>query len=479
MRIGNQVPTRSVVLPYTKSMGDSAIYLYEDSERVAIEWQKNLIKDILAIDEDGKWVHQKFGYSVPRRNGKNEVIAMREFYSLVNGEKVCHTAHRVSTSHSAWERLVKILSDAGYQELGRRSKNDHLAPRYSFRTTKARGLETIELTGGGIATFRTRTTNGGLGEGFDLLIVDEAQEYTIAQQSALVYTVSDSKNPQTIFCGTPPTTESAGTVFAEMRKACLDGQSFDTGWAEWSVEREPRDLMDVELWYETNPSMGFHLDERKVRSEFDPRNPLDFVIQRLGYWYLYSLKSAILESEWRQTEVPKQPELKPERYFAVKFAKDNVQNVCLSVAAKTTDGKVFVEAIDCRPVRSGIEWLLPFFKNPGYAGVIIDGDTGGEMLQDLLKDNKVRKHSKATVPQVIDANAKFENGVFNDGIRHIDQEALRLAVSNCQHRPIGSKGGFGYQVLEEQYEVGLIESTALAFWLCYEAKEKKKQTISM
>lgn len=477
MTTGRQTPTQSLILPYEKSMGDAAIYLYEDSERTAIDWQKSLIKHILAQDENGKWVHQKFGYSVPRRNGKNEVIAMRELYSLVNGEKVCHTAHRVATSHSAWERLVKILSDAGYTELGRRTKNEK-PPKYSFRTTKARGLETIELTGGGTASFRTRTTNGGLGEGFDLLVIDEAQEYTIAQQSALIYTVSDSQNPQTIFCGTPPTTESAGTVFAEMRKACLAGETFDTGWAEWSVDREPKDLMNVEAWYETNPSMGYHLDERKVRSEYDPRNPLDFIIQRLGYWYMYSLKSAILESEWRQTEMLK-PELAPERYFSVKFCKGPLQNVCLAVAAKTKDGKVFVEAIDCRPIRSGVEWLIPFFQNPGYAGVVVDGDGGGEMLSDLVKAHKIKKLTKATVPNVIDANAKFENAVFNDGIRHIDQEALRLAVSNCQHRPIGNKGGFGYQTKEDQYEVGLIESVSLAFWLCFESKEKKKQKVAL
>lgn len=478
MREGRQTPTTSVVLPYKESMGPAAIYLYEDSQRTAIDWQKRLITDILGMDENEKWVHQKFGYSVPRRNGKNEVIAMRELYSLVNGEKVCHTAHRVSTSHSAWERLVKILGDAGYTELGRRSKKEK-PPKYSFRTTKARGLETIELTGGGVATFRTRTTNGGLGEGFDLLVIDEAQEYTVAQQSALVYTVSDSKNPQTIYCGTPPTTESAGTVFAEMRKSCVAGETVDTGWAEWAVDREPRDLLDVDLWYETNPSMGHHLDERKIRSEYDPSNPLDFTIQRLGFWYMYSLKSAILESEWRQSEVAKRPDLKPERYFAVKFAKDKVQNVCLSVASKTMDGKVFLEAIDCRPVRSGVEWLIPFFQNPNYRGVIYDGESGGEMLADLLKENKVRKGVKASLGNVIDANAKFENAVFNDGLRHIDQEPLRLAISNCQHRPIGSKGGFGYQVLEEQYEVGLIESAALAYWLCTEAKETKKQTVSL
>ena len=35
------------------------------------------------------------------------------------------------------------------------------------------------------------------------------------------------------------------------------------------------------------------------------------------------------------------------------------KNVCLSIAVKT-DNKVFVEAIDCRPITAGMNWLLDF-----------------------------------------------------------------------------------------------------------------------
>lgn len=475
-RIGRQTPTQSLILPYEQSKGAEAIELYEASGRQAIDWQKQLTEEILGVDSDGLWVHQKFGYSVPRRNGKNEILAIRELYGLEHGEHMCHTAHRVTTTHQAWVRLCKILGDAGYTELGRKKKNEE-PPERSFRTTKGLGLETIEMTNGGSIVFRTRTANGGLGEGFDLLVIDEAQEYTIAQQSALVYTVSDSPNPQTIYCGTPPTTESAGTVFSDMRKACLADEAYDTGWAEWSVELEPRDLMNVDTWYETNPSMGYHLNERKVRSEFDPNNQLDFIIQRLGYWYLYSLKSAITEAEWRVSEVAKRPDLQSERFFGIKFGHDGA-NTCLAVASKTADGKVFVEAVDCRPFRGGIEWLVPFLKNPHMAKTIVDGDTGKQILLDIVKEEKIKHVITPTVHEIIDANSKFENAIFNGGLMHIDQEALRQAISNCAHRPIGSKGGFGYKTLDEAYEVALIEAVSLAYWLCSETKAKKKQTIS-
>lgn len=476
MKKGRQLPTQSVILPYKKSMGAAAVRLYEQSGRKAIKWQKDLARHLMSVGSDGLWVHQKFGYSVPRRNGKNEILVMREFWGLANGEKICHTAHRVTAAHDAWGKLCRALSNAGYKALGRKKK-DELPPEKSYRTTKALGLETIEVIGGGTAVFRTRSASGGLGEGFDLLVIDEAQEYTTAQQSALVYTVSDSKNPQTILCGTPPTLESAGTVFAEMRKSCLDGSSYDSGWAEWSVPSEPQDLMDKKLWYDVNPSMGHHLDERKVRSEYDPNNKLDFLIQRLGYWHSYSLKSAISEKDWRQSEVTSRPELQPERYFGVKFAKNGV-NACLAVAARTADGgKVFVEAIDCRPIRGGIDWIVPFLQNPGYAGVAADGEAGMQMLADIMKERKVRKLARPSVQEIINANAKFENAVFNSGVCHVDQEALRNAVANCKHRAIGSKGGFGYETLDDAFEVSLVECTALAYWICSEGKPRKKQSV--
>lgn len=111
-RVGEQRPTRSRILPYSDTKGGEAVELYNQSnKRHALEWQELLAADIMAVNEDGLWTHMKFGYSLPRRNGKNEVIVMRELWGLANGEKILHTAHKTTTSHSAWDRLVHVLSE--------------------------------------------------------------------------------------------------------------------------------------------------------------------------------------------------------------------------------------------------------------------------------------------------------------------------------------------------------------------------------
>ena len=473
-RKGRQTPTRSVILPYDSSKGLEAVDLYNQTGRTAIEWQELLLEDIMATGEDGLWIHQKFGYSVPRRNGKNEIVAAREMWGLVNGEIICHTAHRTTTSSSAWKRLIKLLTSAGYIELGRKRK-DEIPPEKSFRCNKQHGLENIVLTNGGQIDFRTRTPNGGLGEGFDLLIIDEAQEYTDDQEAALIYTVSDSKNPQTIYCGTPPTATSAGTVFEHMRADCLSGKSYESGWAEWSIPKATEDLYDVDLWYETNPSMGFHLDERKIRSEIKPKENSDFNIQRLGVWLTYNQKSEVSESEWMQMAVRKLPEFKGQLFAGIKFGADG-QNVALSIAVKTSTGKIFVESIDCQSIRKGTGWLIRFLKAADIRMTVIDGRSGTDLLIEECKANKVKPIPQTVkVAEICTASTMFLQALEQQSICHKAQPSLVQSVCNCERRAIS--GGFGFKSQKESVDVSLMESMVMAHWACAVTKERRKQKI--
>ena len=466
IRLGKQTPTISIRLPYTESLGTEAVALYNRSDRTAQDWQAIMLEDIMAVNADGLWVHMKFGWSIPRRNGKSEILIMRALHGVSHNERVLYTAHRTTTSHNAWEKVTERLSKAGYVE------------GTDFKTTKQFGLERIEwLTGEGVINFRTRSSKGGLGEGYDLLIIDEAQEYTSDQESALKYVVTDSKNPQTLMCGTPPTAVSSGTVFMKYRKECLTGKSEDSGWAEWSVP-DLTDAHDPELWYETNPSLGTILSERTIRSELGD-DQVDDNIQRLGLWLRYSQKSAISKEEWTSYALAEKPKIgkKPKIFFAVKYGKTG--NVSLAAALKLDDGKIFVEAIDCRPIREGNDWIIAFLRNPHTESVAIDGAGNQTVLADDMKNADIKcKPILPKVAEIVSANALFEQQLFNGGIVHMNQPALTQAAANCEHRAIGSSGGFGYSSVLEGADITLLEAVSLAHWLCANAKERKKQIIS-
>lgn len=460
VRRGRQTPTQSVVLPYTSTRGQEAIDLYNATGKTAQEWQELLLSDILAYNEEGLWVHTKYGYSVSRRNGKNEIVAIREMFGLKIGEHILHTAHRATTTHSAWERLLKLLEKAGVKVVS---------------SYKAMGKERIEVQGDGCIEFRTRTSKGGLGEGYDLLIIDEAQEYQDDQETALKYVVSDSQNPQTIFCGTPPTAVSSGTVFTKFRRKTLEGRNEDAGWAEWSVEKET-DPRDKEAWYETNPSLGVVLTERKIRSEIGDDN-IDFNIQRLGYWIQYNQKSAISKTEWEELKAGKKPELTGSLFVGIKYGHDG-NNVAMAVAARTTEGKIFVEAIDCREVRAGTGWILKYLTAWNARKVVVDGANGQQLLEDDMKEYGLKSPVLPTVKEIIAANTAFEQGLFQDNIRHMGQPSLANAVGNCEKRAIGANGGFGYKAQKEGIEIALLDSVILAYWACSTTKEvKKKQRV--
>lgn len=458
-RIGNPIPTTSVILPYEKSYGDEAVQLYELSGNVCQEWQALMLSDIMSFNDDGLWLHTKFGFSVSRRNGKSEILTQREIWGLFNGEHILHTAHLTDTCHTSWERLKARLECIGIK----------------ISTYKGYGRERIEFpeTGGRI-DFRTRTTSGALGQGYDVLIIDEAQEYTTQQQTALNYVVSSSKNPQTIMCGTPPTAVSTGTVFRDFRDKVLQGEGTNSGWAEWSVDHKT-DVHDKEAWYQTNPSLGIIFTERIIQDEING-DATDFNVQRLGLWLRYSQQSAISAPDWDALQLKTLPKFTSPLFAGVKYGRDGV-NVCLSIAIKTDSGNIFVEAIDCRDQREGNDWIINFLLKCKVKAVLVDGASGLETFQRECKEQKLKNVNAATVKEVVQSSSDFETAIANQTLCHMGQPALRQSVTNCKHRAIGSGGGYGYQTLDDDIEVALIESAVLATHACSNFKEVKKQRV--
>lgn len=463
-RSARQEPTASFILPYHESEGGTAVELYELTGRKALDWQKGQIYDILAKNDTGKWLHLKYGYEVPRQNGKGEILIMRELYGLAAGERILHTAHLTSTSHKAWERLCGILDDLGVE----------------YYSIKAKGQEIIDLPEGGRVEFRTRTAKGGLGESYDLLVVDEAQEYKTEQESALQYVISASYNPQTIMCGTPPTPISSGTVFKSYRKDVLSGTQKDCGWAEWSVE-DFSDVNDEDLWYMTNPSLGYTgLSERKIRNEIssDPERIIDFNIQRLGLWIKHNQQSAISKLDWDQLNVTKLPTFTGKMNIGIKYNK-NGESVSLAVGLKTKDGRIFTEVRDSRLIKDGNDWIIEFLTKAakGINKIVIDGAGAQQILADELKKEKIKGVYLPKVSDVVKANAVFEKCINDKTLCKMEQPTLDQVVTNCEKRAIGSQGGFGYKTINAADDISLMDSVILAAWAVSEFKEPRTQHI--
>ena len=123
---------------------------------------------------------------------------------------------------------------------------------------------------------------------------------------------------------------------------------------------------------------------------------------------------------------------------------------------------------------------MPYLLNEHVRSVVVDGASGQGILTDEMKAAGIKK--KLVLPKIsdiVEANALFEQNVFGGIICHSDQPSVEQIVGNCEHRAIGSGGGFGFSSILEGADVSLLDSLALAAWACSTAKEKRVQKVSV
>ena len=155
-------------------------------------------------------------------------------------------------------------------------------------------------------------------------------------------------------------------------------------------------------------------------------------------------------------------------------------NTSLSIAIKTDDGRIFLESIGCQNIRNGNGWIIEFLQSvkDSTGAIVIDGANGQQLLSQQLTDYRLKKPILPTVKEIITAHSAFELAIPSEGICHMAQPSLVQSVSNCEHRAIGSNGGFGYQPIREDVEITLLESAVLAYWAAATVKTTSSQRVS-
>ena len=178
-----------------------------------------------------------------------------------------------------------------------------------------------------------------------------------------------------------------------------------------------------------------------------------------------------------RSQQEKPPELTGNLFVGIKYG-NNGSNVAVSVAVKTSDDRIFIDVRDCQSVRNGNGWIIAFLQSIDAQTVVIDGASGQSLLASEMKDSRLKPPVLPTVKEVILANSSFEQAIFQKSICHMGQPSLTEVATNCEKRPIGSSGGFGYRSQVEDYDIALLDSVMLAHWACSTAKPVIKQRIN-
>ncbi|MBQ9621240.1 MAG: hypothetical protein IJR41_04820 [Atopobiaceae bacterium] len=472
MREGRQTPRLVIAPECSVSYGRDAGELSAAYGIVPDEWQQDVLDVWLAEDSRGQYAALSSGLSVPRQNGKNAVLEMREVYgTAVLGESILHTAHRVDTARKAFLRLASFFENPAHPEMCGLVK--------SIRRTN--GQEGIELTNGGVIEFSSRVNGGKRGYTADVVVFDEAQELNDDQVEAIMSTMAaaPSGRRQLIYTGTPPTPVSYGTVFKRERDAALSGAKRQC-WHEWSIEEcIPRDaLWDdvVDLCYETNPAMGIRLDEEFTEKEFRTLSTEGFARERLGWWRPDGnsyIDAVISRDKWDACLTDEPPE-GGIFVYGVKFSPDG-SLVSLCGCLKPEDGKPIIEHKRTAPMADGIGWLVNWLmeRRDKAAQIVIDGKNGTQMLVERLISAGMPRKVLVT-PSTGDVTAACSRllDAVNDGlVTHSGQEYLTQSATQTERRRIGNSGGWGFRTTDSG-QAEPIEACALALWQAETTKRK-------
>lgn len=455
--MGSQEPSARVVPAYAYTDGDDAIVICKVGGLILDPWQELLLRDWMGRNELGLWSAPNDGLSVPRQNGKTAVVQGRANSGmLLFSEWVVYTAHEQKTSTETFEEM------ANFFETGKMSK-------YVKEIKTALGREQIKLLNGGRIKFVARTRKSGRGNHGDLLIFDEAQELTSAQQAALLPAISASKNPQTLYLGTPPDESADGAVFRRIRREALNGNSKKTAWAEWSVP-EIGDVNDRTRWYATNPALGRRILITSVEAEAESMDPDTFARERLGWWKEDDAVAGCFDiDEWNElvgefSDADIAAQKKWKRAYGVKFSIDG-KYAAIAIAIWKKGETPHIEVREHGSTENGITWVVQWLAERArkVSTTVIDGKANAKDLYTRLIDEGVPKRALelAQVETVTSASSMFMNAYTEGALTHNDQPALNDAIAAAEKRDIGKGGGFGFQSGNET-DITPLEAACLA-----------------
>ena len=466
-RYGRREPT-GLVLPAGAVSSDGAVateFLKHGGVEL-LPWQADRMDEWLAKDYRGRWAARSAGMEVSRQNGKTCVVAGRcDFGMAAYGEWIIYTAHLQKTATETFEEMANFFETG---EMTAYVKDIKTAlGREEIRLQDPRTHEPL-----GRIKFLARTRNGGRGQHGDLLIFDEAQELTDAQQASFLPCLAASKNPQTMYLGTPPDEESPGEVFNRIRNDALGGKSQYIAWAEWGLDKyEPDKRDDRDLWAMTNPSLGYLIQEDTIETEYEQMAPDKFMRERLGWWQDYSVNASVIPADQWELCATDEPATDGITTFAAKFEPGgNVGTICF--CTKSTEGKPHIEFVESEPIADGLQWMVDFLVKvaPQAAQIVVDGGGYADTLLERLRASGVNKRVliKPRAADMVTACAQLLTAVNEGSITHLDEDNLNAAALKTTRRNIG-KEGWGFASTEDG-DASIIEAAALAYWAALKTK---------
>lgn len=383
------------------------------------------------------WAAFVVGVCVPRQNGKNAILEIRELIGArLLGERLqIHSAHLADTSMEGFRRLDDLIDANAW--LSKDVTN----------IRRQNGHEQITFRGGHRIRFRTRTRGGGRGFSGSPVYFDESMYLPQVSYGAMLPVIAAQDDPQVWQTGSAVDRMimDEGIIFTQTREQAL-AKAERVSWLEWSLDYDnPEDVpLDVmassEAQAQTNPALGIRISPEYIAAEIKTLPARTAAVERFGVgdWPPASGSTSIFDLEFWNSLA--ETGSKPQQPICFVFdVRPDRSRGTIGVVGRREDLLLHLEITD---QRDGTAWIVgrieELVRKHGPAAVLCDGIGPASSLIPELRQRgvDVKVLDSSDMGQ---ACAVFFDAVIQRRVRHLGTAELLSAIKGAVQRPLGDR----------------------------------------
>lgn len=415
-----------------------------------IPWERWLLIHALEKLPDGSPRFRVVLVLVARQNGKSTVLQILSLWSMyLFGRKlVIGTAQNLDVAEEVWEGAVEMAESvpalaAEIEQISRVNgkKFLRLATRERYKVAAA-------------------TRRGGRGLSGDLVLLDELREHQSWDAWAAVTKTTMARALAQIW-GASNAGDASSIVLRYLRKMAHLALGDPDGLAEGDTDKLDEDaeeepiadddmlalfewsappgchIMDPEGWKQANPSLGYTITERAIRSAARTDPEWVFRTEVLCQWIDHTLEGPFPPGAWKacadeESSIADDSKLT----FCVDVSWDRTASH-VAVAGWRADGLLHGEVVESG---AGVDWLVDWLlERPDYRPVVLQSKRApASSLIEVFEAAGIDVELWDGVSGTAELYDRIRSASDDGGsFRHLNQPLLSVAAQNAVTRPVG------------------------------------------
>jgi phage terminase large subunit-like protein len=412
----------------TKTRGGEIAEMAERIGQPLLPWQRLILDDMCAIDDDGMFIKKSALFCCARQSGKSHMMRMRMLAGLfLFGEQ---NILIMSSQRKMAIRSLEIMADIIERNDFMRSQVKGGKIDTAWRRTN--GNERIIMESGAQIEVVAANSDSSRGLSADVLWIDELREVNEAAMDASKSTTLTRPNSQRFYTSNAGTAESE--VLNHMRERSMASPPKSLGFYEYSAP-EHCDIWDRKAWAMANPSLGILISEAAVEETIATSTIIAARTETLCQWVSTGLTSPWTPGSWEDladSELVMAPGM--HTMFAFDVDPHTRRQASLVAGAILPDGRIGLCLIKTWESLIAVDELKIAGDIKGFADQwlpkkILHDKYTTQAIADRLR-NSGQTVEDCSGSQFYTACSTFKDAIDNRRIVHAGQPALDQDMNN-------------------------------------------------